>query len=120
MRGAGWMHAPAQTAARHCEFGTADGPARPAKHLDFKNRGVKSAHLKGLIEKIAHFQIGNSLVLSLESNNIFECQPLISDASEERKSTQGAGMPIADSFTNLYQPAMFIKNKVVQKRLEKL
>jgi hypothetical protein len=37
------------------------------EHIDVKNQDVKSRRMAGLIEKIAHFQIGNQFVLVLIS-----------------------------------------------------
>jgi hypothetical protein len=49
-----------QTPARHRErSGEAGGLVRLVEHINAKNQDVKSRRMAGLIEKIAHFQIGN-------------------------------------------------------------
>jgi hypothetical protein len=54
------MYASAETPARHRECsGEAGGLVRLDEHIDEKNQDVKSRRMAGLIEKIAHFQIGN-------------------------------------------------------------
>jgi len=40
-------------------YASAETLVRLVEHLNVKNKDVKSRHLAGLIEKTAHFQIGN-------------------------------------------------------------
>jgi hypothetical protein len=40
-------------------YASAETPVRLVEHINLKNQDVKSRHLAGLIEKTAHFQIGN-------------------------------------------------------------
>jgi hypothetical protein len=47
-------------------YASAETLVRFAEHLDLFESDAKSRRLAGLIEKIAHFQIGNSLVLSFD------------------------------------------------------
>jgi hypothetical protein len=56
--------------ARHRErLGEAGGIVPLVEHLNFQKIDVKSRHPARLIEKAAHFQIGNELVLSFETNS---------------------------------------------------